>query len=82
MRPGYLCAALLSAALAARSTYAQSVQQMPAPEGWAALERGDADKAAAIFREELERSPGNAALNYGAGCLRFRSGGPTPPSRI
>ena len=37
--------------------------ELPAPEAWAALERGDADKAAAIFREELERSPSNAALH-------------------
>jgi len=74
MRPGYLCAALLSATLTASSTYGQSAQQLPAPEAWAALDRGDADKAAAIFREELERSPGNAALNYGAGYAAFSLG--------
>lgn len=44
---------------------------LPAPEGWAALERGDAAKAAAIFREALERSPMNAALHYGAGYAAF-----------
>src|SRR3954447_13392801 len=49
-------------------------QELPAPEAWAALEKGDADKAAAIFREELERSPGNAALNYGAGYAAFALG--------
>jgi tetratricopeptide (TPR) repeat protein len=48
--------------------------EMPAPEAWAALDRGDADKAAAIFREELERSPGNAVLHYGAGYAAFRLG--------
>src|SRR6185503_8302875 len=31
-------------------------------------------KAAAIFREELERSPENAALNYGAGYAAFTLG--------
>src|SRR4051812_34313336 len=49
-------------------------QDLPAPEAWAALERGDAEKAAGIFREELERSPGNAALNYGAGYAAFTLG--------
>jgi tetratricopeptide (TPR) repeat protein len=48
--------------------------ELPAPEAWAALERGDADKAAAIFREELERSPSNAALHYGAGYAAFALG--------
>lgn len=47
---------------------------LPAPEAWAALERGDADKAAAMFREELERSPGNAMLHYGAGYAAFAQG--------
>ncbi len=49
-------------------------QDLPAPEAWAALERGDGEKAAAIFREELDRSPGNAALNYGAGYAAFTLG--------
>jgi tetratricopeptide (TPR) repeat protein len=41
-------------------------QELPAPEGWAALERGDASRAAAIFREELDRAPGNAILHFGS----------------
>src|SRR6476660_285290 len=41
--------------------------QLPAPEAWAALDRGDGEKAAAIFREELDRSPDNAPLLYGSG---------------
>jgi tetratricopeptide (TPR) repeat protein len=41
--------------------------ELPAPEAWAALERGDAAKAASIFREELDRSPRNAWLHFGAG---------------
>jgi len=48
--------------------------QLPAPEAWAALDRGDAEKAAGIFREELERSPGNAMLHYGAGYAAFTLG--------
>jgi tetratricopeptide (TPR) repeat protein len=47
---------------------------LPAPEAWAALDRGDAEKAAGIFREELERSPGNAVLHYGAGYAAFTLG--------
>jgi tetratricopeptide (TPR) repeat protein len=74
MRPGYLCTALLLATLTAVPGYGQSAQQLPAPDAWAALERGDADKAAAIFHEELERSPGNWALNYGAGYAAFSLG--------
>jgi tetratricopeptide (TPR) repeat protein len=45
--------------------------ELPAPEAWAALERGDAAKAAAIFREALERSPNNPALHYGAGYAAY-----------
>jgi tetratricopeptide (TPR) repeat protein len=48
--------------------------QLPAPEAWAALDRGEPEKAAAIFREELERSPDNAALLYGAGYAAFTLG--------
>jgi tetratricopeptide (TPR) repeat protein len=39
---------------------------LPAPEAWAALERGDASKAAAIFREEIDRAPRNAVLYFGS----------------
>ena len=45
-----------------------------APEGWAALERGDASKAAAIFREALDRSPYNAPLHFGAGYAAYLLG--------
>jgi hypothetical protein len=41
-------------------------QELPAPEAWTALERGDASKAAAIFREALDRSPDNPVLLYGS----------------
>ena len=41
-------------------------QDLPGGEGWAALERGDASKAAAIFRDALDRSPDNAILLFGS----------------
>jgi hypothetical protein len=41
-------------------------QDLPAAEGWAALDRGDASKAAAIFRDALDRSPDNAILLFGS----------------
>jgi len=49
-------------------------QEVPAPEGWAALQRGDAAKAASIFREALDRSPMNPALHYGAGYAAYLLG--------
>ena len=42
-------------------------QEIPAADGWEALEKGNAAKAASIFREALERDPGNPLLQYGAG---------------
>jgi hypothetical protein len=45
---------------------AVSAQELPAPEAWAALERGDASRAAAIFRDELDRSPRNPVLHFGS----------------
>jgi len=47
---------------------------LPAPEGWEALERGDGSKAAAIFREALDRSPDNPALHFGAGYAAYLLG--------
>lgn len=70
--PGIL-AALLVSPPNLRVLQAQQAQ-LPAPEAWAALDRGDAEKAAAIFREEIERSPDNAALLYGAGYAAFTLG--------
>ena len=75
MRQGPLFAATLTFALLTSPVHAaRSNQDLPAPEAWAALERGDAEKAAAIFREELDRNPSNAALNYGAGYASFTLG--------
>ena len=67
--------ALMLLASAQHITAATSQQPaLPAPDAWAALDRGDAEKAAGIFREELERSPGNAVLHYGAGYAAFTLG--------
>lgn len=41
--------------------------ELPAPDAWTALEKGDAARAASLFREALERSPHNAVLHFGAG---------------
>ncbi|HEX6974584.1 MAG TPA: tetratricopeptide repeat protein [Vicinamibacterales bacterium] len=57
------CAVL---ALVLISPAAARAQDIPAAEGWAALEAGDASKAAAIFRDALDRSPRNGDLHYGA----------------
>jgi tetratricopeptide (TPR) repeat protein len=44
------------------------------PPAWEALDRGDAAKAASLFREALDRSPGNAALHFGAGFAAHQLG--------
>ena len=49
-------------------------QDVLAPDGWAALQRGDAERAAAIFRDALDRSPMNPALHYGAGFAAYLLG--------
>jgi tetratricopeptide (TPR) repeat protein len=40
--------------------------QLTARDAWAALQSGDASKAAAIFRQELDRSPQNPTLHFGS----------------
>jgi len=47
---------------------------LPAPEGWAALERGDAARAATVFREALDRRPRDPALHFGAGYAAYQLG--------
>jgi hypothetical protein len=66
-------AALVWLAVTAATVAAQE-SGPPAPEAWAALERGDHAKAASIFREELDRSPRNARLHFGAGYAALRLG--------
>jgi tetratricopeptide (TPR) repeat protein len=56
---------VISALLMTAGTWARS-QELPAPEAWAALERGDGSRAAAIFRDALDRAPHNALLHYGS----------------
>jgi tetratricopeptide (TPR) repeat protein len=58
----FVAIALLAGALTVRG----HAQELPAPEAWAALERGDASKAAAIFRDALDRSPDHPILLYGS----------------
>lgn len=65
MRPQLLVTTCLAVCLLCFS--AAHGQEVPAPEGWDALEKGNASKAASIFREALERDPGNPLLQYGAG---------------
>lgn len=60
-----MVAMLLAAALLAIAVQARA-QELPAPEAWQALERGDASKAAAMFRDALDRSPSNPFLHYGS----------------
>jgi tetratricopeptide (TPR) repeat protein len=49
-------------------------RDLSAPEGWAALNRGDAAAAAAIFRDELARHPRDPDLHFGAGAAAFAMG--------
>ena len=59
----------------AGSEVAQSRQlELPTPEAWEALKRGDAAKAASLFREELDRSPRNPMLHFGAGWAAYALG--------
>lgn len=51
-----------------------SQREVTAADAWAALERGDAGKAAAIFRQELERRPTDPLLHYGAGIAAHELG--------
>ena len=40
--------------------------QLTVQDGWAALEKGDASKAAAIFRAEIDRKPSDAWAHFGS----------------
>ena len=48
--------------------------ELPTPEAWEALKRGDAAKAASLFREALERNPRNPMLHFGAGWAAYALG--------
>ena len=60
-----MVASVLAFALLAIAVQARA-QEMPAPAAWEALEKGDASKAAAIFRDALDRAPSNPFLLYGS----------------
>jgi tetratricopeptide (TPR) repeat protein len=62
------------AILLVTALFAEPVQDIPAPDGWAALQRRDAAKAASIFREALERSPRDPWLHFGAGFAAYLLG--------
>lgn len=66
---------ILALILATAPRLAGAAQQdVAAPEGWIALERGDATRAAAVFREALERRPRDPLLHLGAGWAAFALG--------
>lgn len=56
---------LVAALLVLIAPTSATSQELPAPEAWGALERGDASRASAIFRDALDRSPDNPLLHYG-----------------
>ena len=71
--PFLMCAAILFATFGTEvRSSAQS--ELPTPEAWEALNRGDASKAASLFREALERSPRNPVLHFGAGWAAYALG--------
>jgi tetratricopeptide (TPR) repeat protein len=57
-----------------RASLRSQERDLPAPEAWAALESGDAAKAAHVFREALERNPYSPLLHVGAGSAAFALG--------
>ena len=56
----------VTAAVLLASVSTARLQELPAPDGWAALERGDGSRAAAIFRDALDRAPYNPLLHFGS----------------
>src|SRR5262249_51508267 len=58
---------IVSVALTTASAMVQSGADRSADAGWQALQAGDGDRAAGLFREALERNPRDPALHLGAG---------------
>jgi tetratricopeptide (TPR) repeat protein len=52
----------------------RAVREMPAPEGWAALEHQEPSRAAAIFATALEQHPRDPLLHFGAGASAYALG--------
>jgi hypothetical protein len=77
LRPVLALAVLVTVsalAVAARGGATAHRRELAAPEAWAALERNDAERAAAIFRDALKVSPDDATLHYGAGSAAYALG--------
>ena len=72
-RPAVLCIAILLVTVGVEVTRSQQ-SELPTPEAWEALKRGDAAKAASLFREALDRSPRNPMLHFGAGWAAYALG--------
>lgn len=53
---------------------AQGPRDAQAEAGWAALEKGDGNQAAAAFEEALKRSPQDPMLLFGAGAAAYLQG--------
>src|SRR5213593_3440253 len=53
--------------LAATAVHAQAPAAGRAEAGWQAVQAGDGERAAAVFREALTRDPRDATLHFGAG---------------
>ena len=64
-RSAWIPACLLVLCLVPRAGSPQDAQ-LTARDGWAALEKGDASKAAAIFRAEIDRKPSDAWAHFGS----------------
>ena len=78
------CRAIVSGLLivvAASPAAAQSANDA-AQAGFTALQRGDADKAAVIFKDALDARPADPALLYGAGAAAHLQGRDHDASRL
>jgi peptidase MA superfamily protein/tetratricopeptide repeat protein len=69
-----LAAVLCLLVLSTMSVPAQSTVAQLSDAGWRAVEKEDADRAAALFREALTMRPRDAVLNLGAGVAAHLQG--------
>lgn len=73
-RPPVLFCLVIVLLTAAAEVVSARQTELPAPQAWAALERGDPSAAAGLFREAIERSPRDPLLHYGAGWAAYALG--------
>ncbi len=66
--------ATFSALAIGRSFGRTPPREKVAPEAWAALERRDPERAAALFRQELKQRPQDPMLHFGAGSAAYALG--------